>query len=292
MRKKSKQGRRVLAATRARVAGEESNKSIEADEDMEFQEEDLTFLEEYGDSLNFLTKFTAEDLEKYVFALVSDSTLCRKPEEKLKMPARLEGHDGEDSDVDNHGELVEVVDDDAVANDSDDDSASSVSDESEASADEDQDDDDDDDEHPRRNDEDIDYEARLSTTDGDKWINPTIATRLPIKGDDGIVRQVRTPLVVDRKEGDELIYQEEKKKRVARKEARNDPKPPVKPVNPDKMEKLVKLDPKAVPEPMQDPSTMNSSERQERLAEIATKIIEEPEKNVCGFLFLFTPVSL
>jgi hypothetical protein len=67
MRKKSKQGRRVLAAARAKVNGDAPIKAkvIDEQEVIEFQDEDFTFLEEYGDSLDFLTGFTAEDLEKY-----------------------------------------------------------------------------------------------------------------------------------------------------------------------------------------------------------------------------------
>jgi hypothetical protein len=64
MRKKSKQGKRVLAATRARVNGEPVAKPVQVEEEFELHDEDFTFLQEYGDSLDFLTGFTPEDLEK------------------------------------------------------------------------------------------------------------------------------------------------------------------------------------------------------------------------------------
>jgi hypothetical protein len=127
----------------------------------------------------------------------------------------------------------------------------------------------------------------------DKWVVPGPAPRLPIIDDAGNIRQVKAPLVVDRKEGDELIYQEEKKKRVAKKEARAEAMSNVKTAYKKRVEEapekeIVTLEGQLAPDaPEEDISKMTSAEKTEKLAETATRIIENPEKNVCFLSNLF-----
>lgn len=263
MRKKSKSGKKALAASKAKTRAtpnSQPNEPIDTN-DFEFQDEDLDILNEYGDSLRFLTGFTPKDLEKYelTFFLI----LCRNPE-KLKVPARVELSLDDAGEED---ELVEVTENNDRESDTE--SSSSLSQDSE------------DDEYHREAkkavDADVDYEARISTLDSDKWIRQEPISRLPIKSDSGKIIPVNTPLVVDRVEDDKFAYQEEKRSRLAKKDPNQR--------NREIPTKNVTADADISEETMASSDNATGalksfSDKRERMAEIAMLITSNPEKHV------------
>lgn len=126
-------------------------------------------------------------------------------------------------------------------------------------------------------DADVDYEARISTLDSDKWIRQEPISRLPIKSDSGKIIPVNTPLVVDRVEDDKFAYQEEKRSRLAKKDPNQR--------NREIPTKNVTADADISEETMASSDNATGalksfSDKRERMAEIAMLITSNPEKHV------------
>ncbi|KAJ3380299.1 Nucleolar complex protein 3 [Lobulomyces angularis] len=314
MRHKSKAGKKFLRNAEKvlrnpmRNSNLNLNANIEEEEEVHLSEDDFDIIKEYGSSLSFLSNLTEENLKKK-----TENLQLPLKQTKPVIETNIFGQENTDEE-DELPNLTDSQSDDETSEESNnstnnlkrklDSNLKSFSEDSESEFEkldtivsdadtEEELEDVDFEKHtylPSKkkrkqnveSDEEIDVEAMAIKKD--KWTKK-VNSRLPIIDDEGNVLKVNQPLIVDRVEGDELIYIKEKeKKNLKQKQERlkkkfgKDFKIEDEETEKSEDEKM-KVDLKN-PVIQDNLKNLSNLEKQERLAEIASIISSDPEKNI------------